>query len=181
MITGASNISRDRNRTWPFMFNCVDEEWQHNACAIMGLEFVAGNGLNHGGPHVILKRPRTVLGDGNCLFRSFSYIITGSEEQYRRVREVILNHMVDIGRFILFHHLPPRYTSIEEYIHDTEMDRNFTWGTDVEMLTMAHLLNTCVFVYNTVINNWGVYSAHHVDRSLNEPDNTHVNVHKKSC
>ena len=59
MITGASNISRDRNRTWPFMFNCVDEEWQHNACAIMGLEFVAGNGLNHGGPHVILKRPRT--------------------------------------------------------------------------------------------------------------------------
>ena len=42
----------------------------------MGLEFVAGNGLNHGGPHVILKRPRTVksiLGDGNCLFRSFSY------------------------------------------------------------------------------------------------------------
>ena len=43
MITGASNISRDLNRTWPFMFNCVDEEWQHNACAIMGLEFVAGN------------------------------------------------------------------------------------------------------------------------------------------
>ena len=101
----------------------------------------------YGGPHVILKRPRTVksiLGDGNCLFRSFSYIITGSEEQYRRVREVILNHMVDIGHFILFHHLPPRYTSI----HDTEMDRNFTWGTDVEMLTMAHLLNPCVFVYN---------------------------------
>ena len=70
VITGASNISRDRNRTWPFMFNCVDEEWQHNACAIMGLEFVAGNGLNHGGPHVVLKQPRTVksiLGDGNCL------------------------------------------------------------------------------------------------------------------
>ena len=73
-----------------------------------GLEFVAGNGLNHGGPHVVLKQPRTVksiLGDGNCLFRSFSYIITGSEEQYRRVREVILNHMVDIEHVMLFHHL----------------------------------------------------------------------------
>ena len=95
--------------------------------------------------------PRTVksiLGDGNCLFRSFSYFITGSEEQYRRVREVILNHMVDIGHFMLFHHLPSRYTSIDEYIHDTEMDRNFTWGTDIEILTMAHLLNTRVFVYN---------------------------------
>ena len=44
---------------------------------------------------------------------------------------------------MLFHHLNSRYTSIDEYIHDTEMDRNFTWGTDVEMLTMAHLLNTC--------------------------------------
>ena len=179
VITGASNISRDRNRTWPFMFNCVDEEWQHNACAIMGLEFVAGNGLNHGGPHVILKRPRTVksiLGDGNCLFRSFSYIITGSEEQYRRVREVILNHMVDIGHFMLFHHLDLRYTSIDEYIHDTEMDRNFTWGTDIEILTMAHLLNTRVFVYNTVHEDWGVYSPHNVDRSLNEPDITHMSM-----
>ena len=27
VITGASNISRDRNRTWPFIFNCVDEEY----------------------------------------------------------------------------------------------------------------------------------------------------------
>ena len=76
--------------------------------------FVAGNGLNHGGRHVILKRPcavKSILGDGNCLPRSFSWYYEG---QYRRVREVILNHMVDIGHFILFHHLLPRYTSIDE-------------------------------------------------------------------
>ena len=124
----------------------------------MCLEFVAGNGLNQGGPHVILKQPRTVksiLGDGNCLFRSFSYFITGSEEQYRRVREVILNHMVDIRHFMLFHYLPSRYTSIDEYIHDTEMDRNFTWGTDIEMLTMAHL--TLVLLCITQYMKTGVY------------------------
>ena len=56
------------------------------------------------------------------------------------------------------------------------MDRNFTWGTDIEILTMGHLLNTRVFVYNTVHENWGVYSPHDVDRSLNEPDTTHVSM-----
>ena len=56
------------------------------------------------------------------------------------------------------------------------MDRNFTWGTDIEILTMAHLLNTRVFVYNTVHENWGVYSPHNVDRSLNEPDITHMSM-----
>ena len=53
--------------------------------------------------------------------------------------------MVDIRHFMLFHHLNLGYTSIDEYIHDTEMDRNFTWGTDIEILTMAHPLGPIMF------------------------------------
>ncbi len=48
-------------------------------------------------------------GDYNCLFRSFSYIITGSDEQHMAVRAAIVSYMVH------FHHIKP-YTSVQEYV-----------------------------------------------------------------
>ncbi len=76
----------------------------------MGLQFHGKNKVRPGGPNVALKRPdlRTVkrIGrDGNCLFRSFAYIISGSEDQHMAVRAVILNHMVDIAHFLLGPHI----------------------------------------------------------------------------
>ena len=65
-------------------FNPVDEVWQHSVSAMLGLQFVRKNRVRPGGPNVPLTPPdmRTVkhiTGDGNCLFRSFAYIITVSE------------------------------------------------------------------------------------------------------
>ena len=60
----------------------------------MGLEFVSRCDVDEGGPNVPLTHPRrvkSIMGDGNCLFRSFSYLITGTEQQYAQVREAILN------------------------------------------------------------------------------------------
>ncbi len=91
--------------------------------------------MRPGGPNVALKRPdlRTVKRiepDGNCLFRSFAYIITGSEDQHMAVRAVILNHMVDIDHFLLGPHII-QYSSVQDYIRATGMDRAKTWGTDM--------------------------------------------------
>ena len=55
-----TNTPRRQSRTWPFRFNPVNEEWQRNSCAIMGLQFVAASGLHMGGPEVALTRPRTI-------------------------------------------------------------------------------------------------------------------------
>ncbi len=101
-----------------------------------------------GGTNVALKRPdlRTVKRiepDGNCLFRSFVYIITGLEDQHMAVRAVILNHMVDMAHFLLGPHIT-RYSRVQDYIRATAMDRAKTWGTDIEMLTLAHVLKTPV-------------------------------------
>ena len=63
-----------------------------------------------------------ITGDGNCLFHSFAYIMTGSEDQHMAVRTAILQHMIDVGHFILGHHVL-NYSSIQDYIADTNMDR----------------------------------------------------------
>ena len=122
----------------------------------MGLQFVAASGLHMGGPEVTLTCPCTthsIKGDGNCLFRTLSFIITGSEEQHTLVHEAILHHMLQIAHFMLSHHIND-HSSVSEYIKHTCMDQDGTWGTDIEILTLAHLLNTCIFVYTTEQCNW---------------------------
>ena len=120
----ATNAPQRRIRTWQFRFNPVNEEWQRNSCAIMGLQFVAASGLNTGGPEVTLICPCTTQSikvDGNCLFRTLSFIITGSKEQHTLVREAILHHMLQIAHFMLSHHIIG-HPSVSEYIQHTCMD-----------------------------------------------------------
>ena len=102
----------------------------------MGLQFHAKTRIRVGGPNISLTRPdmRTVKrieGDGNCLFRAFSYLITGSESQHMAVRLAILNHMINIAHLILDHHVLG-YSSIQDYIADKNMDQDSAWGTDIE-------------------------------------------------
>ena len=74
--------------------------------------------------------------------------------------------MLQIAHFMLSHHIND-HSSVSEYIKHTCMDQDGTWGTDIDILTLAHLLNTCNFVYTTEQCNWWRYGPQNVDRSLN--------------
>lgn len=146
-----------------------------NACSTLGLRFIRCNRVKLGGPNVSLKPPdtrtiRRITGDGNCLFRSFSYIITGSEDQHLAICLIIVNHMLTIAHLLLGTHIPNRYDAVEGYISDTKMDQDSTWGTEVEMFTLAHLLNTAIFSYNTREERWWRFSPCFVDRTLIDDD-----------
>ena len=86
---------------------------------------------------------RCIQGDGNCLFQAFSYILTGSEEQHLAVRHAVLDHMINNAQFFLGHHLTG-YNSVQSYIASTGMDQDGTWGTYIEMLTLAP--DTCPLI-----------------------------------
>ena len=146
----------------PYKFHSVDEQWQRDMCEFMGLRFRRPNRVSRGGPDVPIGPPdphatKPIGGDGNCFFRSISYIITGSELQHMDVRRVIVDHM----KFVDYY--PPGYTSAEQYIQATRMDRFGTWGTDTEMVTLAHLLQTCIFSYNTEEHTWHRYTPENLD------------------
>ena len=82
------------------------------------------------------------------------------------VRSAILQHMINVGHLILGHHVLS-YSSIQDYIADTNMDRESAWDTDIEMLTLAHLLQTPILSYNAQHRRWSKYVAHDLDRTLN--------------
>ena len=75
----------------------MSEQWQHNACTTLSLQFVILNRFIRPGDPNVDVRPQNnikhIREDGNCLFHSFSYIITVSEEQHTAVHIAIDNHM----------------------------------------------------------------------------------------
>ena len=171
-ITGSFDPARTQR--WPYYYYPVDLEWQKTACATLGLEHHHPPSRHRGGgANVPLTPPdhnhtKDIDGDGNCMFRSFSYVITGSQAQHMAVRQAILDHMVAISHLLYAHQydLFAGYSSVQEYIEHTKMNQNETWGSDIEIITLSHLINTCIFTYSTQDQNWYRFSPHSVDRTL---------------
>ena len=166
----------------------IDEEWQRQACRLLNLRFVRPFERESGGPDVILTLPdtfhlRRIVGDGNCLFRAMSFIITGSESQHFEIRTSIIAHMLDIpelltGRgadghnnYLSYYH--GGYRSVENYLARTNMANEGAWGTDLEMSLLAHMLDIVVYSYKAG-QFWIACFPKGIDHSLPE------DVNKKS-
>ena len=80
------------------------------------------------------------------------------------VRVAILQHMQVIAHLLLGAHV--NQTSINSYIHDTSMDTDGAWGTDVEILSMAHLLHTNIYIFDTTSACWLLFAPRHLETSL---------------
>ena len=163
---------------WPeYRYYPVDNEWQHNACRQLGLTFVRPFTCVPGGPDVVLRRPVTtslkkIEGDGNCLFRSLCYIITGSQAQHYELRCAIVAHMLSIPHLLCGlgsdghrNYLYGYYDNVESYLSLTNMAINGTWGTDTEMCVLSHVLNTVIYTYNSS-GYWLACLPHGIDRSI---------------
>ena len=87
------------------------------------------NNLQRGGPNVALTRPnltKSIYGDGNCLFRCFSYVITGSQKHHMAVWSALVDHMVSIPAVF--------GGNVEDYLAHTNMNRLGTWGNTEDVL-----------------------------------------------
>ena len=169
-----------------FKYNPVDVEWQLRVCRLLGLGFCGPNRITPGSPNAPLANPvgfKNIRGDGNCMFRSLSFIITGSEDQHMHVRRAIICHMRDIGNVLWESQISPllnnlrsigevsvgnnqspnadHMAGINQYIAATRMDHDKTWGSEVEIMVLAHLLDTAVYSYDTA-RGWNRYTPANV-------------------
>ncbi|XP_050066084.1 uncharacterized protein LOC126555170 [Aphis gossypii] len=105
--------------------------------------------LSH--PYKIQK----IIGDGNCLFRAFSYLVTGTEEQHLTIRQNIAT-VVNTNQKIL------RYVGGEEqlqsYLKKNKIENEGVWGTDTEIFAAAIYFKTSVYVYCTQTHTWQLFS-----------------------
>ena len=167
----------------------VNEDWQRQACELMGIQFNHSFQRQDGAPDTVLTRPdlrslKSIEGDGNCLFRAMCYIISGSEDEHLKVRAKIVAHMRSIPGLVsgigpdgyrnYLVTYEDGYSSVEDYLARKHMADNGSWGGDFEMCILAHLLNTPVYSYqgDSDKNYWLSCFAHGIDRRI--PENVNV-------
>ena len=73
------------------------------------------------------------------------------------VRQAILDHMERTAHLLLFQHIRSSHTSVQSYIASSKMDKSGMWGTETEMLALAHMLQTDIYSYNTDDCQWHKY------------------------
>ena len=153
-----------------YRWNPVDAEWQRVACVLLNVPFHGPNHVQAGSPiHALTPPTRKVgiTGDGNCLFRAISYIVTGSEDYHLGVRVAVVNYMSEIEPFLIVNNMLGEYT-MGEYIESSRMNLEGAWGTGVEIASLAHMLNTNIYTYHAAqeVPQWVVFTPRMVDDRL---------------
>lgn len=129
------NISRE--------FNPVSKNWQIETCNELGISFVERDVLYLPSSH--LGVPSTcfkIRGDGNCLFRSIAFAVSGNEELHLYIRNIITSFIAKSRNPIVYNETP------EDYLKRTKMRENGVWGTDIEIYFAAKVFNCSIFVYS---------------------------------
>ena len=85
-----------------------------------------------------------VLPDGNCLFRSISHQLCGTEENHSSVR-VLIQCLVNLNKSKFSPFLMEvNEKTIEEHIKKIGMP--YTWGTHIEVLAAATLYGISIYI-----------------------------------
>uniref|UniRef100_A0A915CM11 OTU domain-containing protein n=1 Tax=Ditylenchus dipsaci TaxID=166011 RepID=A0A915CM11_9BILA len=152
-------FTRKHGQSQTFKFNPVDLNWRKDCCTKLGLELVSDLDEN---PYEIFdehaaqteqmcgmeEAPEVVgdvIGDGNCLFRALSHIFTaGCQDQHHKLRKKICSFM-QLHQKTFARIRGESITSFIQYIHT--MQQTFEWGTDVELLACATMLQTPIATF----------------------------------
>ena len=97
----------------------------------------------------------TIEGDGNCLFRALAYTIYKTQDMHIKMREMLAS-------FLLKNKLefqPFLSTPVEDHVQEIRHER--IWGTALEVLAVASLMQLPVYTYTPIhqgVYKWFLYS-----------------------
>ena len=131
------------------------------------------------------SKEKRISPDGNCLFSSLSYILTGSDHCHKEIRELLIHNMRNNYRDICTNYCGAHYSllpehqckTIEEYIQVSMMARDGSWGTDLELFLTAQILKTDIFVYKDTDHTWNRFSTHGFNDKRNINDLTKERIY----
>ncbi len=87
------------------------------------------------------RQRHSIKGDGNCLFRSISFILFGTEANHTQVRSVLVKFVEMNNSYFKPYCFPSTVKS-----HTNKMKNNCVWGTHVEIFALSMYFNKPVFV-----------------------------------
>ena len=124
----------------------ITGEWQTENCDKFDLTVKNVHDSGRGRKIKITSEPTKVAcmrGDGNCLFRTFSFVLSGVQSFHKTVREKIVSYMEENND--VFSRI--ENTPMDKYLSASKMKNPGTWGTELEIIAFASMCNTPVHVY----------------------------------
>ena len=93
--------------------------------------------------HQSNRKIRKICGDGNCLFRCFSYFLFGTEDQHLAVRSLLMR-VESLNKELFDNKLTDiNADTISQHIH--KLLHPCTWGTHVEIMACATYFQSSVY------------------------------------
>ena len=133
----------------------LSEDWIIGKCQLYGLQFES-----------IIRQPENLVrkslsgyqpleteriaGDGNCLYRCFSKIMTGSQNYHPELRALISNYLASEGTTgKMAWYFKQKQTIPCNYLLDETLTYlDGAWGSDVEIMAFSAILNADIYVGN---------------------------------
>ncbi|KAK6165196.1 hypothetical protein SNE40_023581 [Patella caerulea] len=149
-----------------FNFNPISLATKSNICSQLGLPSNSIENIVSTCPLTKPSEIKSIIGDGNCFFRSISYALSGTENHHRKIRLAVVKHL-KINATLFKQYLRPGYTSVIDYITRSRMNYVKSWASEIEIFAAADLLETDIYTYSN--NNWLKFSRlqHKGDNSMN--------------
>uniref|UniRef100_A0A914DS21 OTU domain-containing protein n=1 Tax=Acrobeloides nanus TaxID=290746 RepID=A0A914DS21_9BILA len=122
-----------------------------------------------------------IRGDGNCLFRSLAFCLTGFEEEHGRMRQLICGYMkqnrsvpqiIEMVKLGLLDETLSKISDeyvVETYFGQKKMDQDGTWGSQVEIFIFTKIFGCIVYVFSPVTKSWNKHSVKRIDNSTELP------------
>ena len=167
---------KDRITSYPQgVFIPVDQKWQKDKCKMLKLSYIIGIVSEDQSTEKKLdirrfapSKEKRISPDGNCLFSSLSYVITGTDCFHKEIREILLENMKGQYKDICTNYCCSHYEllpesrchSVDDYITKSKMQILGSWGTDMEIFLAAQLLTTDIFVYRDSLQCWNKFSGY---------------------
>ncbi|VDI44776.1 Hypothetical predicted protein [Mytilus galloprovincialis] len=107
---------------------------------------------------------KSIISDGNGLFRALSFAISQRQEYHLQIRKRIVDHISDISKDIASF-VPDPFENAAEYVRIRKMKEPKTLGTEMEILAAAHYMHTDIYMFTN--NEWIKYSPHQIDKDIN--------------
>ena len=90
------------------------------------------------------------------------------------IREGIISYMLSIEHLLTGYDstghanylVPFNYSTVQQYIDNSDMGRSGTWGTDLEMMCFCHMLNLNLYSFHADSNTWTVFSPINIERGI---------------
>jgi hypothetical protein len=143
-------------------FNAPTEQWQQNVCGMLQIKFIrevkyllsntAGSCLQGWLP----QKQKRIVGDGNCFYRSLSFIVCGDEQNHEIMRALVVSHMNG-----------PFDKKLKE-IYSKELLANHQlreWSTDAEVFGAASLLDVNIHVFVSYLKLWQTFTVTKSDKT----------------